>query len=91
MIASAIRAASGISCCRLIGSTAVRTLHGGHAKLGRIHGLIVHQFLLSRQNLIPDGIRIPTVFSLIFVLAMLLFARYVREIQKLKKDNDLFI
>lgn len=67
MIASAIRAASGISCCRLIGSTAVRTLHGGHAKLGRIHGLIVHQFLLSRQNLIPDGIRIPTVFSLIFV------------------------
>ena len=67
MIASAIRAASGISCCRLIGSTAVRTLHGGHAKLGRIHGLIVHQFLLSRQNLIPDGIRIPAVFSLIFV------------------------
>ena len=31
------------------------------------------------------------VFSLAFVLAVLLFARYIREMQRLKEDNDLFI
>ena len=31
------------------------------------------------------------VFSLAFVLAIQLFARYIREMQRLKKDNDLFI
>jgi hypothetical protein len=31
------------------------------------------------------------VFSLAFVLAVLLFARYIREMQRLKADNDLFI
>ena len=48
---------------------------------------IIFQSSLVSQNYV---ISIP-VFSLIFVLAMLLFARYVREIQKLKQDNDLFI
>ena len=28
---------------------------------------------------------------LAFVLAVLLFARYIREMQRLKEDNDLFI
>ena len=31
------------------------------------------------------------VFSLAFVMAIQLFARYIREMQRLKKDNDLFI
>lgn len=31
------------------------------------------------------------VFSIVFVFAVLLFARYIRQIQKLKMDNDLFI
>ena len=31
------------------------------------------------------------VFSLAFVLAVLLFAKYIREMQRLKEDNDLFI
>ena len=31
------------------------------------------------------------VFSLAFVLAIQLFARYIREMQRMKKDNDLFI
>lgn len=31
------------------------------------------------------------VFSLAFVLAIQLFARYIREMQRLKQDNDLFI
>ena len=35
-------------------------------------------------------IRVP-VISIVFVLAVLLFARYVREDQKLKQENDLFI
>ena len=35
-------------------------------------------------------IHIP-VMSVVFVFTVLLFARYVRESQKLKKDKDLFI
>lgn len=31
------------------------------------------------------------VFSIVFVFAVLLFARYIRQMQKLKMDNDLFI
>lgn len=31
------------------------------------------------------------VVSVIFVLAVLLLARYIQEDQKLKQDNDLFI
>ncbi len=31
------------------------------------------------------------VFSIVFVLAVLLFARYIKEMQELKEENDLFI
>lgn len=36
------------------------------------------------------SVEIP-IFSLVFILAVLLFARYVQEYQKLKQENDLFI
>lgn len=31
------------------------------------------------------------VFSIVFVLAVLLFTRYIKEMQELKEENDLFI
>ena len=48
--------------------------------------LIFHKILLQIKMIIS----IP-VFSIAFVLAVLLTANYVRENQKLKQDNDLFI
>ncbi len=48
--------------------------------------LIFHKILLQFKMIIS----IP-VFSIAFVLAVLLTANYVRENQKLKQDNDLFI
>lgn len=47
-------------------------------------------FFQNRLYQMEYAVNIP-VFSLAFVLAVLLFARYIREMQKLKADNDLFI
>lgn len=44
----------------------------------------------SRLYQLDIAIVIP-VFSVVFVLAALLFSRYIQEDQKLKQDNDLFI
>lgn len=38
-----------------------------------------------------DIVIVIPVFSVVFVLAVMLFARYIRENQKLKRDNELFI
>ena len=48
--------------------------------------LVFHQKLLQINSVIS----IP-LFSIVFVLGALLLARYVRENQQLKRDNDLFI
>lgn len=54
-------------------------------------GFNILQLLFHRSLYQVDlEIAIPVV-SIIFVLAMLLFARYMREDQKLKQDHDLFI
>lgn len=51
---------------------------------------LLQLFFQSRLYQIEYVVTVP-VFSLAFVLAVLLFARYIREMQRLKEDNDLFI
>ena len=51
---------------------------------------LLQLFFQSRLYQIEYVVTVP-VFSQAFVLAVLLFARYVREMQRLKADNDLFI
>ena len=51
---------------------------------------LLQLFFQSRLYQIEYVVKVP-VFSLAFVLAVLLFARYIREMQRLKADNDLFI
>lgn len=54
-------------------------------------GFHLLQLLLSRQLLSTSvEINVP-LFSIAFVFGVLLLARYVRENQQLKRDNDLFI
>ena len=48
---------------------------------------VFFQTMLYKTNF---SVELP-IFSLVFVLAILLFARYLQEYQKLKQDNDLFI
>ncbi|MDO5345365.1 MAG: hypothetical protein Q4E91_06430 [Lachnospiraceae bacterium] len=49
------------------------------------------QAIFHRQLYQVDVVIVIPVFSVIFVLAVLLYARYIREDQKLKRDHDLFI
>lgn len=51
---------------------------------------LLQLFFQSRLYQLEYVVTIP-VFSLAFVLAVLLFARFIREMQRLKADNDLFI
>ena len=51
---------------------------------------LLQLFFQSRLYQLEYVVSVP-VFSLAFVLAVLLFARYIREMQRLKEDNDLFI
>lgn len=48
---------------------------------------LLFQSMIYKTNF---SVELP-IFSLVFVLAILLFARYLQEYQKLKQDNDLFI
>ena len=57
--------------------------------LGAVFNLL-QLFFQSSLYQIEYVVAVP-VFSLAFVLAVLLFARYIREMQRLKEDNDLFI
>lgn len=54
-------------------------------------GFNLLQLLFQNQLYQMDYVVNIPVFSLAFVLAIQLFARYIREMQRLKKDNDLFI
>ena len=51
---------------------------------------LLQLFFQSRLYQLEYVVAVP-VFSLAFVLAVLLFAKYIREMQRLKEDNDLFI
>lgn len=57
--------------------------------LGAVFNLL-QLFFQSSLYQIEYVVAVP-VFSLAFVLAVLLFAKYIREMQRLKEDNDLFI
>lgn len=49
------------------------------------------QMIFHKRLYEMDIVIVVPVFSTVFVLAVLLFARYIQEGQKLKQDNDLFI
>lgn len=51
---------------------------------------LVQLFFQDQLYQLDYVVNIP-VFSIVFVFAVLLFARYIRQMQKLKMDNDLFI
>ena len=51
---------------------------------------LLQLFFQSQLYQMDYVVNIP-VFSLALVMAIQLFARYIREMQRLKKDNDLFI
>ena len=57
--------------------------------LGAVFNLL-QLFFQSSLYQLEYVVAVP-VFSLAFVLAVLLFAKYIREMQRLKEDNDLFI
>ena len=59
--------------------------------IGLDAGFNLLQLFFQRQLYQMDYVVTVPVFSLAFVLAVLLFARYIREMQRLKADNDLFI